>query len=65
MRLGRNQGGYFGDTITIEDVVRDALAAAHDDGWKLKTLAAAPGIDLHALHRPAATHPGPGAAKRI
>lgn len=64
-RLGRNQGGYFGDTILIEDVVRDTLAAAHADGWKLKTLAAAPGIDLHTLHRPAATHRAPGAPKRI
>jgi protein MpaA len=64
-RLGRNQGGYFGEMIPIEDVVRDALAAAHTDGWRLKTLAAAPGIELHTLHRPATTHRGHEAPKRL
>lgn len=62
-RLGRNQGAYHGETIPIAEVMRDALAAAHADGWRLKTLTAAPGIDLHTLHRPAvgrgSVKPGP------
>jgi predicted deacylase len=64
-RLGRNHGAYHGETIDIAAVLRDTLAAGHADGWRLKTLSAAPGIDLHTLHRPAGTHRGAGAPKRI
>jgi hypothetical protein len=64
-RLGRNKGGYFGDGIDIAVVTRDSLAAAHRHGWRLHTLAAEPGLDLHTLHRPATGHPGPGAPPKI
>lgn len=50
-RLGRNKGGYFGDTIDIEGVARDCLVAAHTHGWKAWHLEAAPGLSLCALHR--------------
>ncbi|HEY6170524.1 MAG TPA: M14 family metallocarboxypeptidase [Verrucomicrobiae bacterium] len=64
-RLGKNRGGYFGEVIDIDAVLRDDLAAAYRHGWQLKTLSAAPGMDIHTLHRAAATRVGNGALPRI
>ncbi len=52
-RLNKNEGGYFGETIDIEAVLRECVAAAHTHGWNVKCLEAAPGLFLCALHRPA------------
>lgn len=51
-RLGRNQGGYFGETVDIQQVLRETLGAAVGRGWKIETLTAAPGIELPVLSRP-------------
>jgi predicted deacylase len=64
-RLGRNHGAYQGETIDIEAALREALAAAHQQGWELKTLAAMPALTLHTLHRPARRAPAVGAPRRI
>jgi len=50
-RLGRNRGGYHGETIAIDEVVSASLAAAHHHGWRLEQLPAAPGLELAALRR--------------
>jgi hypothetical protein len=50
-RLHRNHGGYLGETIDIEAVLRACIAAAHKHGWDVKCLEAAPGLSLCALHR--------------
>jgi len=51
-RSGRNQGGYFGETIDIATVVHGTLAAASAAGWAIGGLEAAPGISLPVLTRP-------------
>ncbi len=50
-RLGRNIGGYFGETIEIDKVVEEQrqLAVAH--GWEVELLPARPGADLLTLRR--------------
>lgn len=52
-RLGQNNGGYHGETIDIQSVLRDALLAAGRNGWQEQTLLDQPGLSLFALHRPA------------
>lgn len=37
-RLGRNRGGYHGEAIAIEQVLRETLASAHTHGWSIETL---------------------------
>src|ERR1041384_6626104 len=51
-RSGKNRGGYLGETIDIDAVLRDSLAAAHRVGWRIEQIPAAPGVELSALHRP-------------
>lgn len=51
MRLGLNHGGYFGDTIAIDDVLRGILAAARRGGWNIECLTPQPGIQLPVLTR--------------
>ena len=51
-RLGNNRGGYLGETIDIDAVLRDALAAAHRHGWSIEQLPAAPDLQLLTLRRP-------------
>lgn len=53
-RLGINHGAYHGEVIDIDAVLRDVIAAAQKHGWHIEPLAAAPGIDLLTLRRPAA-----------
>ncbi len=50
-RLGKNRGGYFGETIEIESVVRDIRRAAQNHGWRVETLPLKPGHDLLFLTR--------------
>jgi predicted deacylase len=37
-RVGKNKGGYFGETIDIARVLRDGLAAARQFGWQIDEL---------------------------
>jgi hypothetical protein len=50
-RLGKNIGGYFGETIEIDRVIAEQrqFAAAH--GWEVDVLPARPDVELLALRR--------------
>ncbi len=50
-RLGQNRGGYHGERIDIDAVVRDCAAAAREHRWNVEELAAGPGTTLLALCR--------------
>jgi len=50
-RLGRNKGGYFGETIDIRQVLRDDLDAARQFGWEIAELPAYGHLDLLAFRR--------------
>jgi predicted deacylase len=52
-RLGKNQGGYFGETIDIHQVVRDDLAAAREFGWQIDEIPVSDALDLLAFGRAA------------
>lgn len=50
-RLGRNVGGYFGDGIEIEAVLKEQRQYASTVGWQVEVLPAQPGMELVALRR--------------
>jgi len=50
-RLGRNQNGYYGDTIDISAVVRECEQLARLHGWQVDYIPSAPKPDLLALTR--------------
>src|SRR5258708_39856487 len=50
-RLGKNPGGYFGETLDVDRVLRDIEAAAVRHGWKSETLPAGEGVSLHTWRR--------------
>ena len=50
-RLGRNKGGYFGETIDIKQVLRDDIEAARKFHWQIEALAVSDKLDLPAFHR--------------
>jgi hypothetical protein len=50
-RVGKNKGGYFGETIDIAQVLRDDLAAARRFGWQIDELAVSGKLDLLAFRR--------------
>ena len=50
-KLGKNHGGYFGETIDIRAVLRNVEIAAPRHGWQLETFHAIDGFKLLALHR--------------
>ncbi|MHB8519197.1 MAG: M14 family metallopeptidase [Limisphaerales bacterium] len=52
-RLGKNHGSYLGETIDIQAVLGDCVAAARAHGWATEELVAAPGLTLLALKRSA------------
>ena len=52
-RLNRNRGGYFGETIDIDQVLRDDLEAARRFGWQIDELPVSRSLDLLAFRRPA------------
>jgi hypothetical protein len=54
MRLGRNSGGYFGETIDVMQVVRETVGAARRHGWRIEILPVMKGVELTALTRPPA-----------
>ena len=50
-RLGKNKGGYFGETIDVAAVLRDIEAAASRNGWEPETLLAGEGVSLQTWKR--------------
>ena len=52
-RLGKNNGGYCGETIDIQAVLRDIEEAAQQHGWSSETLLQTPELKLIALRRQA------------
>ncbi len=52
-KLGKNLGGYHGETIDIRAVLRDLIAAAQAHGWTKEVYHAADGFEWFALHRSA------------
>ncbi len=50
-RLGKNINGYFGETIDIDAVLGDCLAAARRHGWSVEDIAGSPDPGLLALTR--------------
>jgi hypothetical protein len=60
-RLGKNIGGYFGETTVIQEVLRDIILAALDHGWSSEVFHSEGGFHLFALHRRSsrATHHAP------
>jgi murein peptide amidase A len=50
-RLGRNKGGYLGETIDIHQVLRDDLGAARQFSWQIEELPVSENLDLLAFRR--------------
>src|SRR6266542_6196638 len=50
-RLGKNNGAYFGETIDINQVLRDDLEAARQYGWEIEELPVSGSLDLLAFRR--------------
>ena len=50
-RLGKNLGGYFGETIDIRAVLKDIADAAQAHGWTSEVFSEVGGFKLTALHR--------------
>jgi hypothetical protein len=51
-KLGKNHGGYRGETIDIRAVLREVAAAAQQHGWAAETFHQTDGFKWPALHRP-------------
>ncbi|MGA3284944.1 MAG: M14 family metallocarboxypeptidase [Verrucomicrobiota bacterium] len=51
-RLGKNHGGYHGETIDIRAVLRDVEIAAQRHGWTSETFGQRGEFNLLTLHRP-------------
>jgi murein peptide amidase A len=51
-RLGKNHGGYHGETIDIRTLLRDIEMAARQHGWTSETFGKQGEFNLFALHRP-------------
>jgi protein MpaA len=50
-KLGKNHGGYHGETIDIRAVLRDIKAAAQEHGWTSELFYKIGDLELLALHR--------------
>src|SRR2546422_11667718 len=50
-RLDRNKGGYLGETIDIQQVLRDDLGAARQFGWQIEEIPVSDNLDLLAFRR--------------
>jgi murein peptide amidase A len=51
-RMGKNHGGYYGETIDIRAVRHDIEIAAHRHGWTAEVFGQQGEFSLLALHRP-------------
>ncbi len=56
-RLGKNHGGYHGETIDIHAILRDIEAAAKTHGWTSEIFHEAGDFKWLALHRPSRLTP--------
>lgn len=56
-RLGKNHGGYHGETINIHAALRDVQAAAKKHGWTSEVFHEHGGFQWRALHRPSRISP--------
>ncbi len=54
-RLGKNHGGYHGETIDIHAVLRDTAATAQKHGWRAEIFHASGEFKWFAYHRQPAT----------
>lgn len=59
-RLGKNHGGYHGETINVADILRQLELAAPQNGWAMETFHADSTFHWLALRRPAARIPHSG-----
>jgi hypothetical protein len=50
-KLGKNHGGYHGETVDIRAVLRQTELAAQQNGWILEIFHETDGVKLPALHR--------------
>ncbi len=50
-RLGKNKGGYRGEIIDIQQVLRDDLEAARQFGWQIEEIPVSDSLDLLAFRR--------------
>ena len=64
-RLGKNRGGYHGETIDIRTVLRDVEIAAQTHGWTSETFGKQGEFNLLALHRAPLSPRTPHSALRI
>ena len=51
-KLGKNHGGYHGETIDIRTVLREVETAAQQHGWTAEVFGKQDEFNLLALHRP-------------
>jgi len=58
-RLGKNHGGYLGETINIQAVLREVEIAAREHGWVSETLLDTGDLKSVGLTRPASCIPHP------
>ena len=56
-RLGKNHGGYYGETIDIHAVLQDITVAAHTHGWTSEIFHEQNNFQWLALHRPSRITP--------
>jgi hypothetical protein len=57
-RLGKNHGGYHGETMDVRAVLRDLETAAQQHGWTLEIFGRQGEFNLFALRRPASVNAG-------
>src|SRR5579862_8056795 len=51
--LGKNINGYFGERIEIASVLRDCVALAQAQGWKVEDIPVSANLALSAFKKPA------------
>jgi predicted deacylase len=64
-QLGKNHGGYHGETIDIRAVLRDVEAVAQQHGWAVETFGHQGEFKLLALHHQPSSIRNPQSAIRI
>jgi len=64
-RLGKNHGGYHGETIDVRAVLRDIETAARQHGWSSESFGQQGKFNLIALQRAPVSLPNPQSAIRI
>lgn len=50
-RMGHNHGGYQGERIILDDLLRQCLESAHLHGWRLDVILDGPALELIAFTR--------------